>query len=202
MSRSDTNHNDTNHNDNDTEDEDEFSIINTTTKDMANYLVNFGDYKEAIKIYTTLIADNEDYILYSNRSVAYFKLKQYELALKDAVKSTKLNYHYSKSWGRLGACLYCLKRFDKAKVAYIRAYELEQNIIYKNMIDIIDNKDNNEDDMIGNMMDSLMNNSDIMKKISDPKFQDKVLSMQMNPFEAFKDNEIMGIMEEIIKKMK
>ena len=172
---------------------------------MANYLVNFGDYKEAIKIYTTLLQDNEDYILYSNRSVAYFKLKQYELALKDAVKSTKLNYEYSKSWGRLGACLYCLKRFDKAKVAYERAYELEQNIIYKNMINminIINNKDNKEDDMLGNMIESLMNNSNIMEKISDPKFQDKVLSMQMNPFEAFKDNEIMGIMEEIIKKMK
>jgi hypothetical protein len=41
----------------------------------------------------------------------------------------------------------------------------------------------------------------IMEKLSDPVFQNKVLSFQNNPLEAIKDKEILGIMNDIFTNM-
>jgi tetratricopeptide (TPR) repeat protein len=64
----------------DTEDE-EIILAETDTKDNANKLLSDGKYNEAITIYTRLLKnDSNNYIILSNRSVAYFKLEEYKKA--------------------------------------------------------------------------------------------------------------------------
>ena len=216
-------------NNSDTEDEKEY------TKEDANKYVTEGKYMLAIDIYNKLLEEDniDSYILLSNRGLCYFKLNDYELSLKDLVKSTKKRPDYAKAWGRLGATLYKLNKLDKAHVAYTNAYTLEEDteklIIYKNMIDIINRgfpknihniKDsiketiegklhnlfsNNNDmmnNMVNNMMENVFSNSNIMEKIINPEFQNKVLSMQSNPFNAINDPDIMNVITQMIGDMK
>ena len=195
----------------DTEDEMEMEEI---TKEMANNFMKKGKYNNAIEIYSKLINDNENYVLYSNRSVAYMKVKNYNMALKDSIKTVKLNQLYSKGWGRLGAVLYQLNRMDDALKAYEKAFELENNNIYKDMIYTINSKNigcnipsnfniksEGIDEMISTMMNNMMKDPKMLEKLIDPNFQEKVLSMQSTPFEAFKDDDIMNVLNTLMKKI-
>lgn len=197
----------------DTEDELELDsdndFINIYTKEEANNYMSKGKYNKAIEIYSKLIeSDNMNHILYSNRSVAYMKLTQYNHALKDSIKTTKLAPMWAKGWGRLGASLYSLNRIEQSNTAYTKAYELDNNVLYYNMIKQTTKTkeqvsssnllDNNMDDMISSMMGNVMNNSKIMDKLADPEFQNKVLSMQSDPFAALKDNDIMEIINMMV----
>jgi tetratricopeptide (TPR) repeat protein len=185
----------------DTEDEIE---LETHTKEDANNFMKKGKYNSAINIYTKLIErDNINHILYSNRSVAYMKLNQYKHALKDSIKTTKLAPEWAKGWGRLGASLYKLNRIEQSHTAYLKAYELDNNELYHNMIKLTNQSDSNHsetnmDDLITNMMDNVMANSKIMNKISNPDFQKKVMAMQSTPFMALKDNDIMDVISMMI----
>jgi hypothetical protein len=40
-----------------------------------------------------------------------------------------------------------------------------------------------------------------MEKLTNPEFQNKVLTMQSNPLQALKDQEVMTIMSEMMKKL-
>lgn len=204
--------------DSDTEDENIYDTINDTinennnmTREIGNNMVKLKNYEDAIKIYTSLLEDlPNNHIILSNRSVAYIKSEQYKLGLDDCIKTTRLSPKWAKGWGRLGACLYKLNRFDKAITSYGEAIELEKDnnikLIYTNMINHINyltaKKDNKFDDMFETMFESIISNPNIMKKIINPNFQNKVLSMQSNPFDAFKDDDIMDVMNQMIGKMK
>lgn len=200
--------------DSDTEDENIYDTIdenNNITKELGNNMVRLKNYEDAIKIYTSLLEYlPNNYIILSNRSVAYIKSEQYKLAIDDCIKTTRVAPNWAKGWGRLGASLFKLNRLDKAKIAYEKAAELEKNSnivsIYTNMINHINNitakKDTKFDDMFETMFESIVSNPNIMKKIINPNFQNKVLSMQSNPFDAFKDDDIMDVMNQMIGKLK
>ena len=49
------------------------------------------------------------------------------------------------------------------------------------------------------MFSSVTENPKLMEKLFNPEFQSKILSMQTNPTEMFKDKEIMGMLIEMIK---
>lgn len=197
----------------DTEDELELDsdndFINIYTKEEANNFMSKGKYNKAIEIYSKLIeSDDTNHILYSNRSVAYMKLNQFNHALKDCIKTTKLAPEWAKGWGRLGASLYSLDRIEQANTAYTKAYELDNNDIYYDMIkqttikkevpndNLLDN--DHMDKLISSMMGNVMGNSKIMDKLADPEFQNKVLSMQSDPFAALKDNDIMDVINMMV----
>jgi small glutamine-rich tetratricopeptide repeat-containing protein alpha len=188
-------------------------------KENANNYFKQGNYIEAINLYTQILDnDMDNHFILSNRAVAFIKLEKYEEALNDAIKSTKLAPEWGKAWGRLGGALYGLSRFDESLVAYTKAFELEPLEIYQTMINdiktICQNKKQESiretfnqtpvemNDMISSMFDSVLENPKLMEKLSNPKFQEKVLSLQSNPMEAFRDNDIMGIMNEMMKSMK
>jgi len=91
----------------DTEDEDIILDDINTKKEFANCMVKMGEYTEAIKLYTKLLEKNSNnHIILSNRSVAYIKTEQYDLALNDCIKTTRLEPEWAKGWGRLGAVLF------------------------------------------------------------------------------------------------
>jgi stress-induced-phosphoprotein 1 len=195
-------------------------------KEQANSLFKEGKYEQAIKIYSDILeSESDNTTILSNRSLCYIKMEQYQEALQDAVKCTKLKSDWGKAWGRLGASLYGLNKLDESLVAYNKANQLEPNQIYQDMIEQIKNEvlqvknkmeipdlkniseslkseGLNTDQLFNTMFDSVMSNPQIMEKLTNPEFQAKVLSMQNNPMEAFKDKDIMGLMGEMVKNMK
>ena len=189
-------------------------------KDQANQYFKEGDYEQAIKIYSKILEiDETNHVVLSNRSAAYIKLEKYDMALIDAVNTTKLKPDWGKAWGRLGAALYGKNKLDEALVAYNKANELEPLYIYTQMMEQIKNLLKNmksklidenisetiDNPQIGNLFnnlfDSVISNPKIMEKLTDPEFQGKVLSLQNNPIEAMKDKELMGVMGEMMKSM-
>lgn len=72
----------------------------------------------------------------------------------------------------------------------------------KNISESLKSEGLNTDQLFNTMFDSVMSNPQIMEKLTNPEFQAKVLSMQNNPMEAFKDKDIMGLMGEMVKNMK
>jgi hypothetical protein len=50
--------------------------------------------------------DPNNHVLYSNRSGSYASLKDFDGALKDAVKTTELKPDWGKGWSRKGAALH------------------------------------------------------------------------------------------------
>ncbi len=64
---------------------------------QSNEACQSGDFTRAIRLYTeALQLDPGNHILYSNRSAAHVKLKQYEQALQDAIKARDLNPKWHK----------------------------------------------------------------------------------------------------------
>jgi stress-induced-phosphoprotein 1 len=187
-------------------------------KEKANECYTEGKYNEAVEIYSQLLEwEPENYMVLSNRSAAYIKLEKWSEALNDAVMSTKLKPDWGKAWGRLGAALYGQDKLDEALVAYNKANELEPSNIYVEMIDEIklnminiknklflnDPKAQNPsmENLFSTMFDSVISNPKIMEKLTNPEFQNKVLTMQSNPLQALKDQEVMNIMSEMMKKL-
>lgn len=69
-------------------------------KEKGNAALQQGNYKEAVKCYTDAIAlDPSNHVLFSNRSAAYAKDNQFELALEDAEKTVKLKPDWGKVTG-------------------------------------------------------------------------------------------------------
>jgi len=83
-----------------------------------NYPLAIKHYSEAINI------NPENHILYSNRSLAYFESKDYELSLKDALKCIELDEDFVKGHFRKGCVLFELKRFQEALGAFTHAHDL------------------------------------------------------------------------------
>ena len=57
------------------------------------------------------------------------------------------------------------------------------------------------DSLLNNpIFNKMLHNEELIKKMSDQTFQDKILSYQYNPFEVLKDKEIMSFMTSILTK--
>jgi tetratricopeptide (TPR) repeat protein len=62
---------------------------------------------------------------------------------------------------------------------------------------VVDTMLNNK--MVDNMLNNMLSNEELIKKMSEQSFQNKILSYQNNPFEALKDKEMMSLMGTILK---
>jgi len=60
-------------------------------------------------------------------------------------------------------------------------------------IDLLNNK------TVDNMLNKMLSNEELINKLSDQSFQNKILSYQNNPFEALKDKEAMSLMCSILQ---
>ncbi|KAM3458215.1 hypothetical protein MY5147_003236 [Beauveria neobassiana] len=76
-------------------------------KALGNKAIADKNFDDAIDKFTQAIAiQPENHILYSNRSAAYASKKEWDLALKDAEKTTEIKPDWAKGWGRKGAALH------------------------------------------------------------------------------------------------
>ncbi|XP_033099521.1 tetratricopeptide repeat protein 28-like [Anneissia japonica] len=86
---------------------------------LSNEACQACDYPRAITLYTEAIKlDPTNHILFSNRSAAYVKIKQYEDALQDATRAKELNPKWAKAYYRQGVALQCLGRHADALAAF------------------------------------------------------------------------------------
>jgi len=111
-------------------------FIEGKNEGIINY--NNGKYKEASLIFSDIIKSKinviDKSILLCNRAACYVKMENYEKSLEDIIETVRIKPNWGKAWGRLGASLYGLGRFEEAITAYKKAQELEPSSIYENMI--------------------------------------------------------------------
>lgn len=97
-------------------------------KQLGNACVKDKNYKEAVVHYSNGLRKNPtDYFLYSNRSFAYLKLKQYYYALSDAEKVILERPDFVKGYFRKAEVLRETFQYDEALLNYGRALKLEPN---------------------------------------------------------------------------
>jgi len=126
-----------------------------------------GKYEEAVQKYTLLLKNKNENnnLIYLNRCLSYLKLNKLDEALEDAKDSIKLKSDNAKAWGRLGSCLLAKENNEQAKIAFLKAYELEpNNEDYKKLALDENVEEENDDDML-----SIMNKFKNLDKNTFPK---------------------------------
>lgn len=111
----------------DSTEQDEFAKLKADEyKTQGNELMNKGQYKDAINLYSKAISvypENPAY--YTNRAVANQMLNDYDNAIIDAKFSLSIDPLYSKGYTRLGDALEGKKDYNAALDAYKKVLELE-----------------------------------------------------------------------------
>ncbi|XP_059608277.1 small glutamine-rich tetratricopeptide repeat-containing protein-like [Phlebotomus argentipes] len=100
-------------------------------KEQGNQCVRAGNYKEAILHYSQAIkmTPNPDATLFSNRSLAFLKVKLYYYANEDADRAIQLRPDWAKGYFRRGEVQTAAGHYDTALLAYGRALQLQPNDI-------------------------------------------------------------------------
>jgi len=94
-------------------------------KDKGNEEFKKGNHGKAIEFYTYATEmDPTNHTFFTNRSNAYFKMKNYEKSLRDAQKSVKLNAKWEKGYFRAGEALMALDRAQEALAMYKEACDM------------------------------------------------------------------------------
>ena len=87
-----------------------------------------GDYFGAILDYNKAIQRNPDnHILYSNRGVIYYELKQYQNAIRDYTKALSLNRNYQDAYFNRGNARRRAKNFIQSIDDYSKVLALNPN---------------------------------------------------------------------------
>ena len=149
----------------------------------ADNMYNKGEYDKAIALYSMLIENKTDdiYKLLSNRSLAYFKLKNYNMMVKDCIETVKLKKDSAKSWGRLGGALYGLMKYEESLQAYTKASKLElcymmrrkYNLMISSNKKLLELKSKDEDILhqsvnnISPIIENLFSNKELFLKVND-----------------------------------
>ena len=100
-------------------------------KDLGNNEFRNGNYQSAIKYFDEAIEkDSENHILYSNRSAAYLSPGNGQQAFTDAEKCVNLEPTWAKGYGRKGAALHMLKKYEEAISCFEEGLKLESDNSY------------------------------------------------------------------------
>jgi curved DNA-binding protein CbpA len=95
-------------------------------KDEGNKAMQLGDVDKAIELYSLAInVDEENAILYSNRSAAYAKKGQWSEAYGDGTKCVYLKPDFAKGYLRKGVAAQNLGKIQEAKFAFQKGLQLE-----------------------------------------------------------------------------
>ncbi|VDM95543.1 unnamed protein product [Onchocerca ochengi] len=101
----------------------------TTLSNAANRAFYDGNFQKALKLYTEAIQlDPTNFILFSNRSAIFLRLKYFRESLDDAKQSIALNSKWAKGYFRKGDALCGFGKFDEAIFAYCQSLTIENEI--------------------------------------------------------------------------
>ncbi|EFO17421.1 TPR Domain containing protein [Loa loa] len=100
-----------------------------TLSDVANRAFYSGNFEKALILYNEAIQLHPtNFILYSNRSAVFLRLKCFHNSLDDAKQSLALNPKWAKGYFRKGDALRGIGRFDEAIFAYCQSLAIENEI--------------------------------------------------------------------------
>jgi stress-induced-phosphoprotein 1 len=175
-------------------------------KDLGNNEFRNGNYQSAIKYFDEAIEkDSDNHILYSNRSAAYLSSGNGQKAFEDADKCVNLEPTWAKGYGRRGAALHMLKKYEEAISSFEEGLKLESDNSYlKSGLELVKNEKDmtiNQPTFSMDMMQQLMQNPKIQEKIKDPQFVTKMMQYQSNPLGMLQDSEMMEIFSSIMQEM-
>lgn len=97
-------------------------------KNKGNEFFKQENWGDAIRAYSDAILRNPDLpVYYSNRAISYIKVREYQLALRDAEKCLELDPSFIKGWVRKGMAHHFLKEYYKAMEAYDKGMKIDPN---------------------------------------------------------------------------
>lgn len=98
-------------------------------KAKGNEAFKVKNFPEAIQWFTKGIEmDENNHVLYSNRSACYASLNHYSKALEDALKCTQIKPDWAKGYSRLGTAFHGLMKFDDAIAAFEKGLKIDPNM--------------------------------------------------------------------------
>ncbi|CAJ1036953.1 Tetratricopeptide repeat/Protein tyrosine kinase/Protein kinase domain [Leishmania utingensis] len=101
------------------------NLDGTRLREEGNEAFKAGRYHEAIRYYTQAIeVDPDSEFIYTNRSFAYFNIKEFEKSAADAAKAVEINANFFKGHYRLGLAQMSLNDFGHAMDSLRRAWAL------------------------------------------------------------------------------
>ncbi|XP_076672614.1 stress-induced phosphoprotein 1 [Andrena cerasifolii] len=155
-------------------------------KEKGNSALEGGRFEEAIKHYTEAIAlDENNHVLYSNRSAAYAKAGKYEQALEDAEKTVSLKPDWAKGYSRKGSTLAYLGKFDASMKAYETGLQLDPNNaqLKSGLVKVIDQKMEAFSNPFNmpNLYILLANDPRTKGYLQDPEYLKLLQELQRNP---------------------
>lgn len=101
------------------------NLDGTRLREEGNEAFKAGRYHEAIRYYTQAIeVDPDSEFLYTNRSFAYFNIKEFEKSAADAAKAVEINANFFKGHYRLGLAQMSLNDFGHAMESLRKAWAL------------------------------------------------------------------------------
>jgi tetratricopeptide (TPR) repeat protein len=103
------------------------SVEQTLNSAVANY--NIGNYVEAIKLYSEVIqkCDVYDASAYYGCGLAYDKLEEFDLAIKNYSNAISSNPDYWRAYFNRGCVNYDLKNYKQAIQDFSKAIEINPN---------------------------------------------------------------------------
>ena len=95
------------------------------------------DYQDAVNSYTKSLELMEEAATYSNRAMAYLKLKNYNQVVDDANAALKIDSKYLKAYHRRGKAYFELRKYEQAikDFQYILEREPENQDINQSLMD-------------------------------------------------------------------
>ena len=128
------------------------------------------EYAAAIDAFTSAIeCDGTNHVFWSNRSAAYSGAEKWNEALKDAEKTIELKPEWGNGYGRKGAALFGMQKFDEARSAYALGLEKEpDNALLKSGLEDVElamNAKKGSDDWMRQIVD-MFRAPDLMAKLA------------------------------------
>ncbi|KAG8952056.1 Hsp90 cochaperone [Tulasnella sp. 419] len=165
-----------------------------TLKELGNKAFAAKNYPEAIDHFSqAILIDQNNHVLWSNRSAAKAGLKDWEGALEDAEQTIKVNPKWGKGYARKGAALHGSRRWQEAIDAYNAGIAVEDSpALRKGLAEVQAAQRDAEEASadpggIGNMFSDpnmlakLASNPKTAPLLSDPAFVVKLKALQTNP---------------------
>ncbi|XP_013422191.1 stress-induced-phosphoprotein 1-like [Lingula anatina] len=159
----------------------------TELKDAGNAALQAGKFKDAIELYSQAIEmDKENPALYSNRSVAHIKAKEFEKALTDAEKVVELKPDWSKGYSRVGSALSSMSRHQEAKMAFEQALKLDPD--NKQLKQAVEDE--------GRFLTGPAGSEPVMNPFADPNLFQKLIA-EPRTRELMKDTDFVNAMKDL-----
>jgi tetratricopeptide (TPR) repeat protein len=92
-------------------------------KELGNASYRLGDYANAIQYFTQAIQQHPNEVIYTNRSLCYSAMNQWEESLADANKALQMNSKYMKAYYRVIKAYIELQRITEAKSCVLLGYK-------------------------------------------------------------------------------